>query len=189
MLEEMQRVWDGESFGFAGEIGPRSRPSLIIGGGADVAFERAARYGDGWIMGGGAPDQFRAGLEKAQAAWKAAGRDGAPRTLALAYFALGDGAREAADAYLRDYYAFLGEEIAGMIAGSAATDADTVRARCAGLYRGRVRRADLLPRQPRPGSGGPARRRTEIKIWARSQAEDGTRDSRGPGSSREPWRV
>ena len=73
MLAEMQRVWDGESFGFAGEIGPRSRPSVIIGGGADVAFERTARTADGWIMGGGAPDEFRAGLEKTQAAWKRGG--------------------------------------------------------------------------------------------------------------------
>ena len=37
---------------------PRGRPTLIVGGSADVAFERAARYGDGWIMGGGPPDQF-----------------------------------------------------------------------------------------------------------------------------------
>ena len=150
MLEEMQRVWDGESFGFAGEIGPRSRPSLVIGGGADVAFERTAKYADGWIMGGGAPDQFRAGLEKAQAAWKAAGRGGAPRTLALAYFALGDDAREAADAYLKDYYAFLGDEIAGMIAGSAATDADTVRAYVQGFSDAGCDELILFPGNPDP---------------------------------------
>ena len=129
MLAEMRRAWDGESFGFAGEIGPRARPALIIGGGADVAFERAARHGDGWIFGGGPVEGFRAGLEKARAAWKAAGRDGAPRTLALAYYALGDGAREAADAYLQDYYAFLGPEVAGMIAGTAAADEESVQAR------------------------------------------------------------
>jgi hypothetical protein len=46
--------------------------------------------------------------------------------MALAYFALGDGARQAADSYLHDYYGWLGE-IADMIAGSAAVDADTVR--------------------------------------------------------------
>jgi hypothetical protein len=45
---------------------------------------------------------------------------------AQAYYALGDRAKEAADGYLRDYYAFLGE-YAGMIADSAATDPDTVR--------------------------------------------------------------
>ena len=78
-------------------------------------------------MGGGSPDQFRDGAAKIDAAWGAAGREGAPRTMALASFALGEGAREAANRYLRDYYGFLGE-VADMIAGSAATDADTVRA-------------------------------------------------------------
>jgi alkanesulfonate monooxygenase SsuD/methylene tetrahydromethanopterin reductase-like flavin-dependent oxidoreductase (luciferase family) len=150
MLAEMQRVWDGESFGFAGEIGPRSRPSVVIGGGADVAFERTARYADGWIMGGGAPDQFRQGREKAHAAWKAAGRDGAPRTLALAYFALGEDAREVADAYLGDYYAFLGDEIAGMIAGSAATDADAVRSVVQGFTEAGCDELIFFPGNPDP---------------------------------------
>jgi hypothetical protein len=46
--------------------------------------------------------------------------------VALAYFSLGDDAEEAADRYLNDYYAWLGE-IAGMIASAAATDATTVK--------------------------------------------------------------
>jgi len=151
MLGEMRRAWDGESFGFAGEIGPRARPSLIIGGGADAAFERVARHGDGWIFGGGPPDAFRAGLEKAQAAWKAAGRDGKPRSISLGYFALGDGAREAADAYLHDYYAFLGEEIAGMIASSAATEAETIRAVVQGFTEAGCDELILFPGNPDPG--------------------------------------
>lgn len=60
------------------------------------------------------------------AAWQGAGRKGAPRKMSLAYFALREGAREAADRYLQHHYAWLGY-IAGMIAASAATDADTVR--------------------------------------------------------------
>ena len=59
-------------------------------------------------------------------AWQAAGRDGEPRIAALAYFALGDGARDAADAYLRHYYEWLGE-YADMIASSAAVDDETVQ--------------------------------------------------------------
>jgi alkanesulfonate monooxygenase SsuD/methylene tetrahydromethanopterin reductase-like flavin-dependent oxidoreductase (luciferase family) len=129
MLEQWQDVWAGKSFGTAGAIGPRpprGRPTLIVGGTADAAFERAARYGDGWIMGGGAPDQFREGAAKARKAWEAAGREGAPRVMSLAYFALGDRAEQAANDYLRDYYAFIGE-YAGMIADSAAKDAGTVK--------------------------------------------------------------
>ena len=125
MLDQWQRIWRGEA-----GIGPApvrsGGPVLMIGGRADVAFERAARYGDGWIMGGGAPEQLASGVAKTKAAWQAAGRDGKPRIMSLAYFALGDGAAQAADGYLRHYYGFVGDA-AGMIAASAAKDAETVR--------------------------------------------------------------
>ena len=124
MLEQWQRIWHGEV-----AIGPppvQARPRLLIGGRAEKAFQRAARYGDGWIMGGGAPDQFTELSSKVRAAWEAAGRDDEPLTMSLAYFALGERAEEAADGYLRHYYGWLGEA-AGMIARSAATDAETVR--------------------------------------------------------------
>jgi alkanesulfonate monooxygenase SsuD/methylene tetrahydromethanopterin reductase-like flavin-dependent oxidoreductase (luciferase family) len=131
MLQQWHDVWAGESFGTAGAVGPRpsrARPTLVVGGAVDAAFERAARYGDGWIMGGGSPDQFTEGAAKARAAWDAAGREGAPRLIALGYFALGDRAEQAANDYLRDYYAFTGE-YAGMIADSAAKDAALVEQR------------------------------------------------------------
>jgi alkanesulfonate monooxygenase SsuD/methylene tetrahydromethanopterin reductase-like flavin-dependent oxidoreductase (luciferase family) len=123
MLAEWEQIWAGD------EIGPKppnGRPTLIIGGSADIAFERAARYGDGWIMGGGSPDQFAGGAEKLDAAWAKAGRDGKPRTMALAYFALGDHPEEDARSYLGDYYSFLGD-YADQIVASAATDAETVQ--------------------------------------------------------------
>ena len=60
-------------------------------------------------------------------AWSEAGREGEPRLMGLAYFALGDNAEADAKAYLTDYYAWLGEETANFIAGSAAKDAETVR--------------------------------------------------------------
>jgi alkanesulfonate monooxygenase SsuD/methylene tetrahydromethanopterin reductase-like flavin-dependent oxidoreductase (luciferase family) len=129
MLAQWHDVWDGKSFGTAGAIGPRpprGRPTLMVGGTVDAAFERAARYGDGWIMGGGAPDQFREGAARALASWQSAGREGVPRLMALGYFALGDRAEQAAESYLGDYYAFLGE-YAGMIAAGAAKDAATVK--------------------------------------------------------------
>jgi alkanesulfonate monooxygenase SsuD/methylene tetrahydromethanopterin reductase-like flavin-dependent oxidoreductase (luciferase family) len=153
MIEQFERVWAGESFGYAGAIGPKppnGRPTLIIGGAADVAFERAAKHGDGWIMGGGPPDQFKEGAAKIDAAWEAAGREGKPRKMALAYFALGDGAKEAADGYLHDYYGFLGE-IADMIAGSAATDAETVKQYVEGFSAAGCDELVLFPCNPDPG--------------------------------------
>jgi alkanesulfonate monooxygenase SsuD/methylene tetrahydromethanopterin reductase-like flavin-dependent oxidoreductase (luciferase family) len=128
-LGEIRRIWDGEEKGLAGPVGPNldTPPELIIGGSVDASFRRAAEHGAGWIMGGGTPDQFREGVEKLQEAWRSAGRSGEPRKMALAYFALGSEAERDADSYLRDYYAFLGEDLAGMIAGSAAKDADTIK--------------------------------------------------------------
>jgi alkanesulfonate monooxygenase SsuD/methylene tetrahydromethanopterin reductase-like flavin-dependent oxidoreductase (luciferase family) len=130
MLAEWERLWAGDPV--IGPEAPRGRPTLIIGGTADVSFRRAARYADGWIMGGGTPDAFSDGAAKLSAAWQAAGREGEPRGMALAYYALGDGAQDAANAYLRDYYGFLGE-YADTIAHSAATDADTVKGYVAGF--------------------------------------------------------
>jgi alkanesulfonate monooxygenase SsuD/methylene tetrahydromethanopterin reductase-like flavin-dependent oxidoreductase (luciferase family) len=126
-LEELTRLWRGE-----GDIafGPRpangSRPSMLIGGSADVVFRRAAKYADGWTLGGGTPDAFREGAAKLREAWSAEGRDGEPRTMALFYFALGDRAEEDAQHALGSYYAFLGD-YADQIVQSAAKDEDTVR--------------------------------------------------------------
>jgi alkanesulfonate monooxygenase SsuD/methylene tetrahydromethanopterin reductase-like flavin-dependent oxidoreductase (luciferase family) len=128
-LDEMKRVWAGEEKGFAGPVGPNveRRPTLLIGGMADASFRRAAEHGDGWIMGGGAPDRFRDAKTKLDEAWRAAGHTDGPRTASLAYYSLGDEAERDAAAYLGDYYAFLGEEVAGAITASAAKDADTVK--------------------------------------------------------------
>jgi alkanesulfonate monooxygenase SsuD/methylene tetrahydromethanopterin reductase-like flavin-dependent oxidoreductase (luciferase family) len=122
MLERLEEVWSG------GEIGPslHGAPRLIVGGHADASFARAARFGEGWIAAASGAEQFGVGAGKAKAAWAEAGRHGAPRTLALAYFSLGDRAEEEAHAYLTDYYAWLGEEIAEFLVASAAKDADVV---------------------------------------------------------------
>lgn len=128
-LDEMKRIWAGEEKGVAGPLGPNldTPPELVIGGSVDASFRRAAQHGSGWIMGGGSPDQFRESAEKLEEAWRAEGRTDRPRKLALAYFALGPEAERNANAYLTDYYAFLGEELANMIAGSAAKDPDTIK--------------------------------------------------------------
>jgi alkanesulfonate monooxygenase SsuD/methylene tetrahydromethanopterin reductase-like flavin-dependent oxidoreductase (luciferase family) len=124
-LGEMTATWRGET-----GVGPPpargERPALLIGGTADVAFRRAARYADGWTMGGGTPDAFARALEKLNAAWSTAGREGKPRTMVLCYFALGDNAEQRASEVLSDYYAFVGD-YAKQIAASAAKDAATIR--------------------------------------------------------------
>jgi alkanesulfonate monooxygenase SsuD/methylene tetrahydromethanopterin reductase-like flavin-dependent oxidoreductase (luciferase family) len=122
MLAQMKEIWAG------GEVGPliADAPRLIVGGHADASYARAARCGDGWIAAGSGPDQAREGAEKARAAWREAGREGEPHIMALAYFSLGERAEEDVRENLMHYYAFLGEEVAAMIAGGAAQDAGAV---------------------------------------------------------------
>jgi alkanesulfonate monooxygenase SsuD/methylene tetrahydromethanopterin reductase-like flavin-dependent oxidoreductase (luciferase family) len=129
MLDLWGRIWDGEEYGTAGAIGPRplnGRPVLILGGLSDRAFARAARHGDGWSVGNGTPEQLTQGGARLTAAWEAAGRDGAPRTMAQPYYALGENAKPAAETYLRDYYGFT-PDYADWAVASAATDTETVR--------------------------------------------------------------
>jgi alkanesulfonate monooxygenase SsuD/methylene tetrahydromethanopterin reductase-like flavin-dependent oxidoreductase (luciferase family) len=130
-LAEMKEIWKGREYGPAGAIGPPpgrpDGPELIIGGTVSATFRRIAEHGDGWTMGGGTPDQFKEMSEKVKAAWSEAGREGDPRLIVLCYYALGEHAEEAAKEELSDYYAWLGEDIAGAIVASAATDEDTIR--------------------------------------------------------------
>lgn len=129
-LEEMHRIWAGESRGVAGAVGPatgtRGGPPVVLGGQNPAAMARVARWGDGWISGGGGPQFFAVGAKAAAAAWADAGRKGRPRLLALAYFALGPDATELANGYLRDYYAFA-PGVVDMIAGGALTSTGAVR--------------------------------------------------------------
>jgi alkanesulfonate monooxygenase SsuD/methylene tetrahydromethanopterin reductase-like flavin-dependent oxidoreductase (luciferase family) len=129
MLAKVEEIWQGREFGTAGGIGPPldSPPPILIGGQVDAAFRRAARYGAGWIMGGGTPEMLADGREKTRTAWNEAGRDGEPKVAALTYFALGEDADEVARKDLLHYYAWLGDELAGMIADSAAKDEQIVK--------------------------------------------------------------
>jgi len=123
MLAQVKDVWDGD------RVGPRAggAPDLVVGGHADASFARAARFGSGWIAAGSGPEQFAAGVAKTKAAWAEAGREDAPRAMALAYFSVGERALEDARAYLGDYYAWLGEQVAEMLVDAAAKDAESVK--------------------------------------------------------------
>ena len=74
----------------------------------------------------GTPDQLREGREALEAAWAEHGRSDSPRTSALTYFSLGPNARENAQTYIHSYYGAMGEDTAGAIVESVATEEDTV---------------------------------------------------------------
>jgi alkanesulfonate monooxygenase SsuD/methylene tetrahydromethanopterin reductase-like flavin-dependent oxidoreductase (luciferase family) len=125
LLDQATAVWRGER-GVGPEPATPGGPRLLIGGQAPASFRRAAKYGEGWIMGGGTPDNFRDGAAAVREAWAAAGREGTPRLASLAYFALGPNARAAADGYLNDYYGFM-PQIATFIAAGALVSPEQVR--------------------------------------------------------------
>ncbi|MGH2572541.1 MAG: LLM class flavin-dependent oxidoreductase [Actinomycetota bacterium] len=113
-LELMHRIWKGEPLvPGSNPVGPRPTREggvpILIGGMSDKAIERTIRWGIGWTAGGAPAEQVAPFAEKVRAAWKESGRDGQPRIVALGYFALGDRAEEGATAYIKDYYAFLGQ--------------------------------------------------------------------------------
>jgi alkanesulfonate monooxygenase SsuD/methylene tetrahydromethanopterin reductase-like flavin-dependent oxidoreductase (luciferase family) len=146
MLGKLKQDWADERMGPA----TATPPQLIVGGGVDASFARAARHGEGWIAGGLPPEVFAEAAEKVKAEWSAAGRDGAPRLMALAYFSLGDGGEEHAKNYLTDYYAWLGEETANFIADSAAKDAETVKGYLAAFEGVGCDELILFPSNPDP---------------------------------------
>jgi alkanesulfonate monooxygenase SsuD/methylene tetrahydromethanopterin reductase-like flavin-dependent oxidoreductase (luciferase family) len=129
-LDNMRRIWSGESRGFAGRVGPEpcqaGGPRVLIGGGSEAAVRRAARYADGWLAGTGGPERFMPLAEQVRAGWQQAGRPGKPGLMAISYFALGPSAREHADRFLLDYYAVAGPR-AAQAAQSALVTPDQIR--------------------------------------------------------------
>ena len=106
-----------------GPVGPSPTqpggPDLLVGGGTGRAFARMARYGDGYVHGGGPPRAFAGAASRAWAAWTEAGRPGRPLLWGQAYYALGDQAEtERGSDYLRDYYAFTGPFAERIAAGN-----------------------------------------------------------------------
>lgn len=130
-LHALRELWSGD------RIGPTPArpggPPLLVAGYAPRAIERAARLADGWCMGVGTIQQFRDGLATLREAWAGHRRHGEPRTLAMAYFALGHAGPAAVRRDLHHYYSWLGADVAADIADAALTDTDAV-SRWLGAY-------------------------------------------------------
>lgn len=113
-LAELREIWE------SGQIGPppaqENGPELLVGGLIGPAFDRMARYADGYAHNGGPPRAFARAAASANAAWSEIGRPGRPQLWGQAYFALGD--EEEGNAYLRDYYAFTGPFAEKIVAGN-----------------------------------------------------------------------
>ena len=152
MLARIKRLWAGEEVGFAGGVGPDvsdNAPQIIVAGSSDQAFRRAAEYGDGWILGGGAPERFPELSGKLTAAWRERGREGEPRRLALTYFALGDDPEGDTRRSIGDYYSFSSEYAAAVIAVTAKGE-DAVHRRIEYFRDAGVDEVVMFPASPDP---------------------------------------
>jgi alkanesulfonate monooxygenase SsuD/methylene tetrahydromethanopterin reductase-like flavin-dependent oxidoreductase (luciferase family) len=114
-LEAIRDIWE------EGQVGPKpsgNGPQLLVGGSSGEALARMARYGDGYMHGGGPPRAFAGAVTRARAAWTDLGRPGQPVIWGMGYFALGDGTAEKGAEYLRHYYAFTGAFAEKIAAGN-----------------------------------------------------------------------
>lgn len=146
-LEQLKEVWEGD------EVGPKPTrpggPEIMVGGSADASFERAAKYGNGWIMGGGTPEMFAEAGKQADQAWERAGRSKKPRKASLAYFSLGPDAQAHAERNIGHYYAWLGD-YAAQIVRSTATSPEIVKSYVEGFEAAGCDELILFPSSKHP---------------------------------------
>lgn len=126
MLDRMREVWSGSSDPVIGPRPPKGMPGLLVGGHSPAAMRRAAKYGDGWIAGGGSVTAYADLVARAKGLWAQAGRAGGPRMVSLNYVALGEHGRDLAGRYLRHYYSYVGEK-AEYLARGVTADAGRLR--------------------------------------------------------------
>ena len=84
-----------------------------------------ARWGQGYIGASMPAPVVAQGFEAARMAWAQAGREGAPRLVALAYFALADA--DKGKGAVADYYAFTGTDTVGFIVSAVRASAHDVK--------------------------------------------------------------
>jgi alkanesulfonate monooxygenase SsuD/methylene tetrahydromethanopterin reductase-like flavin-dependent oxidoreductase (luciferase family) len=112
-LELLHAAWAGEPVaGSPFPVGPRAtrgRVPLLIGGQAELAARRAARWDAGFTVVGAPPEMAGGAIREFRKAWEAAGGTGQPRVLALSYFSLGKEHTAESLHNLRTYYGFLGD--------------------------------------------------------------------------------
>ena len=124
----LRRIFAGHPPGPGlGPVGPRpvrgGGPELLLGGDGDAPLRRAGTLGDAYIATPQPPSEMAKKFAVVSAAWKEAGRPGAPRFVASRYFALGD-AQERATQNMADYYRFGGDAfVQGAVGGMLRTRA------------------------------------------------------------------
>ena len=121
-LELLHRSWAGEPL--PGSSLPVAQPAtrghvpLLIGGQANLAAPRAARWSAGYTIGGAPPEMAAGAIQEFKAAYAEAGGTGEPHVAALTYFSMGEEHTEESLHNLRSYYAFLGDWVEALATGA-----------------------------------------------------------------------
>jgi alkanesulfonate monooxygenase SsuD/methylene tetrahydromethanopterin reductase-like flavin-dependent oxidoreductase (luciferase family) len=129
-LSTLKRLWRGEPFSeTVGPIGPPpvqpGGPEILIGAFAPSALTRVGRYADGYI-GVRTPADMATCYRHVEDGWRAAGRGGRPRFVALNAFALGPDAARRGEQSVRAYYGYWTERV-DFIAQSTLTTPSAIR--------------------------------------------------------------
>jgi alkanesulfonate monooxygenase SsuD/methylene tetrahydromethanopterin reductase-like flavin-dependent oxidoreductase (luciferase family) len=140
-LELLHTAWSGQPVaGSQFPVAPpatRGRIPLLIGGQAELAGPRAARWDAGFTVGGAPPEMAAGAIQEFRKAWEAAGGTGQPRIVALSYFSLGEQHTAESLHNLRTYYGFLGDW-AEQVAGGAPRTPEAVRQQAAAFEKAGV---------------------------------------------------
>ncbi|WP_217561292.1 LLM class flavin-dependent oxidoreductase [Streptomyces sp. GbtcB6] len=133
-IETYKSVWRGETpVGCDNPLVPEGSREVpvLFGGMVQATYDRVARSGRGYI-GASLPVGMVAGaFDGVRAAWKEAGRQGAPYLVAIAYYAIADA--EGGRANVHDYYSSAGTDVAGLITSTVSGGADAVKATVEGF--------------------------------------------------------
>ncbi|MFI6340491.1 LLM class flavin-dependent oxidoreductase [Streptomyces sp. NPDC050535] len=128
-IEIYRSVWRGDklpgSDNPAVPEGTRQVP-LLLGGMVQATYDRVARSADGYIAGSVPASMVKPAFDGVRAAWVAAGREGSPRLVAIAYYAFADA--DAGRANVHDYYSSAGADIAAFISSGVSVGAEAVKA-------------------------------------------------------------
>ena len=105
MLELWDRIWGGDEIGGGSARGRPTAARPCSSAAGRTRRSRAPRATPtAGPRGNCTLEELADGTARLRAAWEAAGRDGSPRIVVQPYYALGDGAEQAVDRTLRDYY-------------------------------------------------------------------------------------
>lgn len=145
LVDEMKEIWAGR--GPVPGIGPKPTNGEVpiwVGGNSDAAFPRAAKYGVGWVSGGGPIFKYAAQAARVREEWAKAGRTGTPKLGALTYVAPGEDRKRDGGDYLLDYYSYMGEK-AKFLASGVISDEATLRETIEGYAAGGCDELLLFP--------------------------------------------